>query len=60
MAFGFFRRQNPSSMLEGSIWRGLVSFAIPIFIGNLFQQLYNTADTLIVGQFIGKEALAAE
>ena len=59
MAFGFFRRQNPSSMLEGSIWRGLVSFAIPIFIGNLFQQLYNTADTLIVGQFIGKEALAA-
>ena len=59
MASGFFRRQNPSSMLEGSIWRGLVSFAIPIFIGNLFQQLYNTADTLIVGQFIGKEALAA-
>ena len=39
--------------------RGLVSFAIPIFLGNLFQQLYNTADTLIVGNFIGKEALAA-
>ena len=46
-------------MLQGSIWRGLLSFAIPIFLGNLFQQLYNTADTLIVGNFIGKEALAA-
>lgn len=51
--------RSNTSMLEGSIWQGLVSFAIPIFIGNLFQQLYNTADTLIVGQFIGKEALAA-
>ena len=46
-------------MLQGSIWRGLLSFAIPIFLGNLFQQLYNTADTLIVGNFLGKEALAA-
>ena len=51
--------RNNTSMLEGSIWKGLVSFAIPIFLGNLFQQLYNTADTLIVGNFIGKEALAA-
>ena len=48
-----------SSMLEGSIWRGLVAFAIPIFLGNLFQQLYNTADAFIVGNFINKEALAA-
>ena len=46
-------------MVEGSIWRSLVDFAVPIFLGNLFQQLYNTADTLIVGNFIGKEALAA-
>ena len=51
-------RSQPS-MLEGSIWRGLISFAIPILLGNLFQQLYNTADTIIVGNFIGKEALAA-
>ena len=51
--------RNNTSMLEGSIWKGLVSFAIPIFLGNLFQQLYTTADTLIVGNFIGKEALAA-
>jgi len=46
-------------MIEGNIWQGLMSFAVPIFLGNLFQQLYNTADTLIVGNFIGKEALAA-
>lgn len=47
------------SMIEGSIWRSMAAFAIPIFLGNLFQQLYNAADTLIVGNFIGKEALAA-
>ena len=47
------------SMIEGPIWKGLLAFAFPIFLGNLFQQLYNTADTLIVGNFIGKEALAA-
>lgn len=49
----------PVNMLEGPIWKGILYFAIPIFFGNLFQQLYNTADTLIVGNFIGKEALAA-
>ena len=47
------------NMLEGSIWKGMVAFAMPVFFGNLFQQLYNTADTFIVGNFIGKEALAA-
>jgi len=46
-------------MIEGPIWQSLLAFAFPIFLGNLFQQLYNTADTLIVGNFIGKEALAA-
>ncbi|MBQ4313734.1 MAG: MATE family efflux transporter [Clostridia bacterium] len=47
------------NMTEGSIWKNLVFFAIPILIGNLFQQLYNTADSLIVGNFIDKDALAA-
>ncbi len=37
----------------------MVSFAIPVFIGHLFQQLYNTADSIIVGNFVGKQALAA-
>ena len=60
MKHRFFRtaRVQPS-MTEGPIWKGLIYFAIPIFIGNLFQQLYNTADTLIVGNFLGKESLAA-
>ncbi len=46
-------------MTTGSIQRNLLSFAIPILLGNLFQQLYHTADSLVVGNFIGKESLAA-
>lgn len=46
-------------MTEGPIWKSIIFFAIPLFFGNLFQQLYNTADTLIVGNFLGKDALAA-
>lgn len=48
-----------TKLLEGPIWKGIVSFAIPIFLGNLFQQLYNTVDSLIVGNFLGSDALAA-
>ncbi len=46
-------------MTEGSIWKKMLIFAIPLFIGNLFQQLYNTVDSLIVGNFLGSNALAA-
>ena len=46
-------------MTKGSIQKNLISFALPIFFGNLFQQLYHTTDTLVVGNFVGKEALAA-
>lgn len=46
-------------LTEGSIWKRMIAFAIPIFLGNLFQQLYNTADSLIVGNFLGSNALAA-
>lgn len=46
-------------MTEGSISRKIILFAIPLFLGNLFQQLYNTADSLIVGNFLGSNALAA-
>ena len=53
-------QQNKSnSLTEGSVARGMLLFAIPIFISNLFQQLYNAADSLIVGNFLGGEALAA-
>ncbi len=46
-------------MLKGSISKSIVKFAIPLFFGNLFQQLYNTADSLIVGNKLGDAALAA-
>lgn len=51
--------EKGTKLLSGSIWKGIVSFAIPLFLGNLFQQLYNTADSLIVGRFLGSDALAA-
>lgn len=47
------------SLTEGSIPKGIILFAIPLFLGNLFQQLYNMADSLIVGNFLGNSALAA-
>lgn len=47
------------NMTEGSIWRHMVNFAVPVLLGNLFQQLYNTFDSIVVGRFAGKDALAA-
>jgi putative MATE family efflux protein len=52
-------KTNTKLMTSGSIQKHIVSFTLPIFIGNLFQQLYNTTDSLVVGNFVGKEALAA-
>lgn len=46
-------------MTKGPIWKKIIAFAIPLFLGNLFQQFYNTADSLIVGNFLGSSALAA-
>ncbi|MBQ7158645.1 MAG: MATE family efflux transporter [Treponema sp.] len=46
-------------MTEGSIWKSLLVFFFPLLMGTLFQQLYNTVDAIIVGRFVGKEALAA-
>ena len=46
-------------LTKGPISTGLVLFALPMIAGNLLQQLYNIADTLIVGQALGKNALAA-
>src|SRR5574344_1418248 len=48
-----------SSITSGSIWKGLLSFFFPILLGTFFQQLYNTVDAVVVGRFVGKEALAA-
>ena len=44
---------------EGSVWKPLLGFFFPILLGTFFQQLYNTADAVIVGNFVGKAALAA-
>lgn len=52
-------RTGVTLLTEGNILAKLIGFAVPIFLGNLFQQLYNTCDSLIVGNFIGSEALAA-
>ena len=46
-------------MTEGNILKILIRFALPLFLGNLFQQLYNTVDSLVVGHFCGDNALAA-
>ena len=46
-------------MREGVIWKQFLLFSVPLLIGNLFQQLYNTVDSVVVGNFIGSEALAA-
>lgn len=47
------------TLTTGNITKSLLQFAFPMMVGNLLQQLYNIVDTLIVGQFLGKEALAA-
>lgn len=47
------------TLTTGNITKSLLRFAFPMMVGNLLQQLYNIVDTLIVGQFLGKEALAA-
>ena len=47
------------SLTQGSIAKGLLFFVIPLFFSNLFQQLYNTIDTILVGHFLGDNALAA-
>ncbi len=52
-------RKNTINMTEGSILKNLISFAIPVLIGNIFQQLYNVADTAIIGNILGDEALAS-
>lgn len=48
-----------NQITEGIIWKQLLLFFFPIVLGTFFQQLYNTADTIVVGRFVSKEALAA-
>ncbi|MBR6763230.1 MAG: MATE family efflux transporter [Clostridia bacterium] len=53
------RKRKDTDMTKGVIWKQILAFAFPLMIGNLFQQLYNTVDSIVVGNFVGKEALAA-
>lgn len=50
---------SKNQITEGVIWKQLLFFFFPILLGTLFQQLYNTADTVVVGRFVGTKALAA-
>src|SRR5699024_2253140 len=50
---------TPKDMTQGTPWKRIVEFAIPMLIGNIAQQFYNTADSIIVGRYIGDNALAA-
>ena len=50
---------NRYSLTEGTIWKAMLFFAMPVFLGNVFQQLYNAFDAWCVGNYIGDDALAA-
>lgn len=52
-------KTSKNLLTEGPIWEKIITFAFPLFLGNVFQQLYNMADSLIVGNFIDADALAA-
>jgi putative MATE family efflux protein len=59
--FGVYRymRNHTTDMTEGNSVRHILIFALPALIGNIFQQVYNLADSMIVGRFVGSDALAA-
>ena len=52
-------KKNTVLMTEGGIFKNLLFFATPLILGNLLQQMYNIADTWVVGRFLGADALAA-
>ena len=53
------KKKSVMNMTEGNIFRHIVVFALPLLAGNLFQQLYNTVDTWVVGNFVGSAAFSA-
>ncbi len=50
---------GPQDMLTGAPWKGIVSFTLPMLLGNIAQQLYSTVDSIVVGKYVGDNALAA-
>ena len=53
------RKQSVNGMTTGVIWQQILFFFLPILVGSLLQQLYNTADAMVVGRFVGTAALSA-
>lgn len=51
--------EKSNQIINGVIWKQLLIFFFPIVVGTLFQQLYNTVDAIVVGRFVGKQALAS-
>ena len=50
---------EPVDMTQGSPWQKIVFFTVPMLVGNIAQQLYNTVDSVVVGNYVGDNALAA-
>lgn len=48
-----------TDMTQGTIWKQLLSFAAPMLLGLIFQQMYNTVDSIVVGNYVSSQALAA-
>ena len=57
--WGVVLQQSDTDMIEGGIFKSILWFSIPLLIGNFFQQLYNTVDSYVVGNFVNTNALAA-
>ena len=53
------QNQFVKDMTRGTPWKLLLQFAVPLFIGNIFQQLYNMVDSIVVGNFVSSHALGA-
>lgn len=53
------QNQENKELIEGNIWKSILWFALPLLVGNLFQQLYNTVDSYVVGNYVNTSALAA-
>ena len=59
MAENSKKKNGHNDLTQGKEWKVILRFAIPLLIGNILQQTYTITDSIIVGQFLGKEALAA-
>ncbi len=55
----FYDMKRQHDLTQGAVWKVILTFAFPLLVGNLIQQVYNLTDSVIVGSFLGKEALAA-